>query len=335
MKRIKLSKPGGLNNLVVAETKIPEPKENEVLIKVANSSLNYHDLLVALGGIPTDDGRVPLSDCAGEIVALGSKAKKWDEGKKVISCCYPNWISGPPEPNLLSFIGDNQDGYATEYIAFSEDSITEMPEKWTFKEAATLPCAALTAWHALIDRGGLKPGQTVLTLGTGGVSIFALQLAKSMGAHVIATSSSNEKCLKLKEIGADEVINYSEHEQWGKEVLKLTNGKGVDHVVEVGGGMTFNESIRSAKFGGHVALIGVLTGPSVSEIVLPRVFMKQLNISGIAMANHESQKAMVKYLNSCDFKPIISDTFSMVSLAEAFQYQLDKKHFGKISISMH
>ena len=335
MKRVKLSKPGGLQNLMLEESTIPEPNDNQVLIRVMSSSLNYHDLLVALGGIPVADGRIVLSDCAGEIVKCGPNVKIWQKGDRVISCCYPHWRSGPPNPKLLSFIGDNEDGYATEYIAISETSITRAPSNWTQSQSATLPCAALTAWHALIERGNLKPNQTVLTLGSGGVSLFAIQFAKSMGAKVISTSSSEVKCNKLKEMGADEVINYNEHKQWGKEVLRLTDGEGVDHVIEVGGGMTLNESIRSTKFGGHLALIGVLTGPSVSDIVLPRVFMKQINISGIAMANRESQQKMVDYLDTCNFRPIISDYFQLEELSSAFQHQLEKKHFGKISISIN
>jgi NADPH:quinone reductase-like Zn-dependent oxidoreductase len=202
-------------------------------------------------------------------------------------------------------------------------------------EAATLPCAGLTAWRALVDRGNLKAGETVLIQGTGGVSIFALQLAKSMGAKVIATSSSAEKMDKLLSLGADEVINYKEEPAWGKAVLAKTNGLGVDHVIEVGGGGTFGESIRAVKMGGHIALIGVLSGPAVSEIILPRIFMKQINLSGIAMANQQSQLAMVDYLNNSDIRPIISDSFDLADLGAAFQHQIDNKHFGKISITMN
>ena len=197
-----------------------------------------------------------------------------------------------------------------------------------------MPCACLTAWRALVDEGKLKKGESVLVQGTGGVSIFALQLAKSMGAKVIATSSTPEKLQKLKELGADEVINYKENPQWGKEVLAKTNNEGVDHVIEVGGGGTFGESVRSAKLGGHIALIGVLSGPSVSEIILPRIFLKQIRLSGIAMANQESQIAMVEYLEKTDIKPMISHSFDLADLADAFQHQIDNKHFGKISITM-
>ena len=334
MKQIQLSKPGGLENLKLTDTETPLLKDNEVLLKVHASSLNYHDLMVALGLIPTEDKRVPLSDAAGEILEVGKDVSKWTVGDKVMSMCFPNWVSGPPKYNLLSFIGDNQDGYATELISIPESAITKIPSNLNFKEAATLPCAGLTAWRALVDEGRLKSGETVLVQGTGGVSVFALQLAKTFGATVIATSSSEEKLEKLKSLGADHLINYKAHPEWGKEVLKITNNEGVDHVVEVGGAGTFSESVRCTKLAGHIALIGVLSGPSVSEIILPRIFLKQIRLSGIAMANQDSQIAMIDYLEKNEIKPEISDSFDLKDLGAAFQHQIDNKHFGKISIDI-
>ena len=334
MKQIQLSKPGGLENLKLTDTETPSLKDNEVLLKVHASSLNYHDLMVALGLIPTEDKRVPLSDAAGEILEVGKDVSKWTVGDKVMSMCFPNWVSGPPKYDLLSFIGDNQDGYATELISIPELAITKIPNNLNFKEAATLPCAGLTAWRALVDEGRLKSGETVLVQGTGGVSVFALQLAKTFGATVIATSSSEEKLEKLKSLGADHLINYKAHPEWGKEVLKITNNEGVDHVVEVGGAGTFSESVRCTKLAGHIALIGVLSGPSVSEIILPRIFLKQIRLSGIAMANQDSQIAMIDYLEKNEIKPEISDSFDLKDLGAAFQHQIDNKHFGKISIDI-
>ena len=334
MKQIQLKKPGGLDNILLCDADVPKPKSNQIVIKIAASSLNYHDLLVALGFIPTEDRRVPLSDAAGEIVEIGSDVKDWKVGDHVMSVCFPNWQNGAPKYELLSFIGDHEDGYATEYIAIQESAVTKMPSYMNFAQAATLPCAGLTAWRALVDDGNLKAGETVLVQGTGGVSIFALQLAKSMGAKVIATSSSEGKLNRLKELGADEVINYKETPEWGKEVLAKTNNEGVDHVIEVGGGGTFGESVRATKLGGHIALIGVLSGPNASEIVLPRIFLKQIRMSGISMANKESQIAMIDYLEANQIEPIISDSFPLSKLADAFQHQIDNKHFGKISITM-
>ncbi len=334
MKQIQLSKPGGLENLKITEAENPKPGSKDVLLKVNASSLNYHDLMVALGLIPTEDKRVPLSDSAGEIVEIGEEVTKWKSGDKVMSMCFPNWVNGPPKYELLSFIGDNQDGYATEYISIPETAITKIPNNLTLKEAATLPCAGLTAWRALVDEGNLRSGETVLVQGTGGVSVFALQLAKSFGATVIATSSCDDKLEKLKRLGADHLINYKTHPEWGKEVLKLTDNVGVDHVVEVGGAGTFSESVRCTKLAGHIALIGVLSGPSVSEIILPRIFLKQIRLSGIAMANQDSQIAMIEYLEENEIKPVISDSFDLENLAAAFQHQIDNKHFGKISIDI-
>ena len=249
MRQIQIQKPGGLENLKLENVDSPDLQNNEVLMQISASSLNYHDLMVALGLIPTEDKRIPLSDGAGEIIEVGAEVTNWEVGDKVMSVCFPNWIDGPPKFELLSFIGDNEDGYATEVIAIKETAITKIPENLNFAEAATVPCAGLTAWRALVDEGNLKANETVLVQGTGGVSIFALQLAKCMGAKVIATSSSEEKLSKLKDLGADELINYKENPEWGKEVLKLTNNEGVDHVIEVGGGGTFGESVRAAKLG--------------------------------------------------------------------------------------
>ena len=334
MRQMQLSKPGGLEKLQLVETDIPSIKDNEILVRVAASSLNYHDLLVALGSIPTEDKRVLLSDASGEVVETGDSISKWNVGDQIMSVCFPKWIEGRPKREYLSFVGENEDGYATEYIALPETAVTEIPNGWSPTEVATLPCAGLTAWRALVDEGNLQAGETVLIQGTGGVSIFALQLAKSMGAKVVATSSSHEKLEKLKDLGADELINYKETPEWGKEVKIKTHNEGVDHVVEVGGGGTFNQSVTATKLGGHIAMIGVLSGPSAENVILPKIFLKQIRTSGIAMGNHQSQIAMVQYMENSDIKPIISDTFDLAELANAFKHQKEHKHFGKISITM-
>ena len=334
MKQMQLSKPGGLDKLQLVETDIPRIRDNEILVKVAASSLNYHDLLVALGSIPTEDKRVLLSDASGEVVETGDSVSKWNVGDQIMSVCFPKWIEGRPKREYLSFVGENEDGYATEYIALTETAVTKIPKGWSPTEVATLPCAGLTAWRALVDEGNLQAGETVLIQGTGGVSIFALQLAKSMGAKVVATSSSHEKLEKLKALGADELINYKENPKWGKEVKIKTHNEGVDHVVEVGGGGTFSQSVTATKLGGHIDMIGVLSGPSAENVILPKIFLKQIRTSGIAMGNHQSQNAMIEYMENSDIKPIISDTFHLAELANAFKHQMEHKHFGKISIKM-
>ena len=216
-------------------------KENEILIKVEASSLNYQDLIVAIGSIPNEDKRFFLGDASGEVIEIGENVSKWRVGDKIMSVCFPKWIEGRPKREYLSFIGDNEDGFATEYISLPETAVTKIPQGWSQTEVATLPCAGLTAWRALVEEGNLQAGETVLIQGTGGVSIFALQLAKSMGAKVVATSSSHEKLEKLKALGADELINYKETPKWGKEVKIKTDNEGVDHVIEVGGGGTFSQ----------------------------------------------------------------------------------------------
>ena len=334
MKQMQLSKPGGLDKLNLVEVDKPRIKENEILVKVAASSLNYHDLLVALGSIPTEDKRVLLGDASGEVVEVGNSVSKWNKGDQIMSACFPKWIEGQPKREFLSFIGDNEDGYATEYIALPETAVTKAPLGWSPAEVATLPCAGLTAWRALVEEGKLQKGETILIQGTGGVSIFALQLAKSMGAKVVATSSSHEKLEKLKALGADELINYKETPKWGKEVLIKTNNEGVDHIVEVGGGGTFSQSVTATKLGGHIAMIGVLSGPSAENVILPKIFLKQIRTSGIVMGNHQSQISMVEYIEKSEIKPIISNTFDLAELSNAFQHQMDHRHFGKISIRM-
>lgn len=193
MKQIQLTKPGGLDKLQLVEIYIPIIRDNEILVKVAASSLNFNDLLVALGSNLTEDNRVLLGDASGEVVEIGKNVSKWQVGDRIMSVCFPKWITGQPKRENLSFIGENEDGYATEYIALPETAVTKIPQGWNPKEVATLACAGLTAWRALLNEGNLQAGETVLTQGTGGVSIFALQLAKSMEAKVIATSSSDEK----------------------------------------------------------------------------------------------------------------------------------------------
>ena len=239
-----------------------------------------------MGSIPTEDKRVLLSDASGEVVETGDSVSKWNVGDQIMSVCFPKWIEGRPKREYLSFVGENEDGYATEYIALTETAVTKTPKGWSPTEVATLPCAGLTAWRALVDEGNLQAGETILIQGAGGVSIFALQLAKSMGAKVVATSSSHEKLEKLKALGADELINYKETPEWGKEVKIKTHNEGVDHVVEVGGGGTFSQSVTATKLGGHIAMIGVLSGPSAENIILPKIFINQIRTSGILSLIH-------------------------------------------------
>ncbi|MBT8189873.1 MAG: NAD(P)-dependent alcohol dehydrogenase [Bacteroidia bacterium] len=331
MKAIIISESGGFDNLKFVEREIPPVREFEVRVHWKASSLNYHDLLVAKGIIPVSEGRIPMSDGAGIIVEVGKKVKGFKAGDKVMSLFFPNWVSGPPDRKKTTAIsGESVDGYAVEYSNLPESSITHIPDDYTYAEAATLPCAALTAWRALVVEGKIEPGNKVLIEGTGGMSVFALQIARSFGAVVYATSSSKRKAEILKTMGAVAVVNYKEDPKWGKTIYKLSEG-GVDHVLDVGGAATFSNSVDAVKIDGFIASIGILGGPK-GEIVFPKLFFKQISVKGLAVGSAQMQRDMVQSINTHRWKPIIDKTFSFENLKSAFEYQESGKHFGKIII---
>jgi len=334
MKVAAVKKPGGLTNLIIENRADPKPKAGEVLVRVRASSLNYHDFIVVLGGIPTPDGRIPMSDGAGEVVAVGEGVTKWKVGDKVISLFFPNWQSGQVEAaGFQSVPGDGADGFGCELYAGPETAFTRMPNGWTFDEAATLPCAALTAWRGMYVETRTKPGDWVLIQGTGGVSIFALQFAKATGARVIATSSSEAKLEKLRALGADHVINYKETPDWGKKAFELTGGRGVDEVVEIGGPGTMAQSINACRPGGHISLIGVLTGIS-GEVPTAALFSRNITLSGITVGSRRHQEDMVDAIDATGFKPVIDSRFPLDQIAAAFAHQASQQHFGKIVLTI-
>ena len=334
MKVAAVKKPGGLGNLIIENRPDPKPRAGEVLVRVRASSLNYHDFIVALGGIPTPDGRIPMSDGAGEVVAVGEGVTKWKTGDKVISLFFPNWQSGQVEAaGFASVPGDGADGFGCELYAGPETAFTRMPKGWTFDEAATLPCAALTAWRGMYVETRTKPGDWVLVQGTGGVSIFALQFAKATGARVIATSSSEAKMEKLRALGADHVINYKETPDWGKKAFELTGGRGVDEVVEIGGPGTMAQSINACRPGGHISLIGVLTGVS-GEVPTAALFSRNITLSGITVGSRRQQEDMVDAIDATGFKPVIDSRFPLDQIAAAFAHQASQQHFGKIVLTI-
>jgi NADPH:quinone reductase-like Zn-dependent oxidoreductase len=329
-----VKKPGGLTNLVIENRADPKPKAGEVLVRVRASSLNYHDFIVVLGGIPTPDGRIPMSDGAGEVVAVGEGVTKWKVGDKVISLFFPNWQSGQVEAaGFQSVPGDGADGFGCELYAGPETAFTRMPNGWTFDEAATLPCAALTAWRGMYVETRTKPGDWVLVQGTGGVSIFALQFAKATGARVIATSSSEAKLEKLRALGADHVINYKETADWGKKAFELTGGRGVDEVVEIGGPGTLAQSINACRPGGHISLIGVLTGIS-GDVPTAALFSRNITLSGITVGSRRQQEDMVDAIDATGLRPVIDSRFPLDQIAAAFAHQASQQHFGKIVLTI-
>ena len=334
MKVAAIKKPGGLDNIVIEERPDPVAGPGELLVRVRASSLNYHDYVVAIGGIPTEEGRILMSDGAGDVVGVGQGVTRFKTGDKVLGLFFPNWHAGPIDSlGFAAVPGDGADGFSAELVAMPEGAFTRMPEGYTYTQAATLPCAALTAWRGMFVEGNVKPGDWVLTQGTGGVSIFALQFAKAAGARVIATSSSDAKLEKLKALGADHVINYKDTPDWGAKALELTRGRGVDEVVEIGGPGTLTQSITACRVGGHISLIGVLTGVS-GEVPTALFFSKNLTMSGITVGSRAHQEDMIAAIDASGIVPVLDQDFPLDKIADAFAHQASQQHFGKITLSI-
>lgn len=333
MKAIKIKQPAGLDHLVLTEMAPPPPPgPGEILVRLHASSLNYHDLAVAVGAIPTAEGRIPMADGAGVVEAVGAGVTEFTPGDHVVSCFFPHWLDGAPRIGDFSATpGDGMDGYAREAVTVPAHFFTHAPRGWTHTEAATLTTAGLTAWRALVVEGGLKPGDTVLVLGSGGVSVFALQLARAMGANVIATSSSDAKLERLRALGAMHGINYRATPDWGRAVLDYTGGQGVDHVVEVGGPGTLAQSITAVRIGGHISLIGVLTGRA-GEVPTAALMRKQVRLQGIVVGNRRQQQEMVAGMQACGLRPVIDRVFALGEIAAAFRHEQAGRHFGKICL---
>jgi NADPH:quinone reductase-like Zn-dependent oxidoreductase len=326
----------GIENLVLAERADPQRVAKEVVVKFHAVSLNFRDLRF-IKGVYNPNARlpaVPCSDGAGEVVAVGAEVKRWKVGDRVCTIFTQGWLEGSLsiEKRRTALGAGDLDGVLREYGAFDENGLIEVPGHLSFEEAATLPCAAVTAWNALIVSGKLKAGDTVLILGTGGVSIFALQFAKMHGARVIVTSSSDQKLAKAKDLGANEFINYKKIVDWDKEVLRLTNRIGVDHVVEVGGAGTLSKSLNAVRIGGHVAVIGVLAGAGEFD---PRsILMKAVRMQGILVGSRRMFGEMNRAIEGNQLKPVIDKAFTFKEAAEALRYMESGSHFGKIVIRL-
>ena len=332
MKLITVKQPGGLDNLCLEERPDPVPGPGEILVRWHATSLNYHDYLVAIGGIPVADRRIPMSDGAGEVLAVGQNVNEWKVGDKVMSMFFPFWTEGKPSlMKMMAVMGETVDGCMVEKACLPATAVTAIPRGYSYAEAATLPCAGLTAWRALMVEGGLQAGDTVLIEGSGGMSVLALQLAKAAGARVFATTSSEEKAERLKALGAEAVFNYKEDPKWGKTIFKYTGG-GVDQVLDVGGGSTMVQSIEAARIGGFIASIGILSGGRKGEITFPKLFFKHLRMIGLAVGSREMQQDMIDAINVLKIKPVIDRNFGFDQLADAFRHQESGKHFGKIVV---
>ena len=333
MKAMQLAAPGGLDHLQLVEVPAPPPpKAGEITVRLHASSLNFHDLAVVAGRSPTADGRIPMADGAGVVTAIGPGVTEFAVGDTVVSCFFPQWQSGKQVPSTFATVpGDGVDGFAREAVTLPATAFTHAPRSYTHEEAATLTTAGLTAWRALVVDGHIQAGNTVLVLGTGGVSIWALQLAKAMGARVIATTSSATKAERLRALGADAVINYREQPQWGDAVLALTAGRGVDIVVEVGGPGTLPQSIRACAPGGHIALIGVLTG-FAGDVPTVEMMRKQQTLKGLIVGSREHQHDMVAALDQFSLRPVIDRSYPLAQMGDAFTHQISAQHFGKICL---
>jgi len=333
-KTIYLKPGGGYDNVVIGSSEAAAPEAGEITVRLRASSLNYHDFAVVSGMWGPSVQRIPMADGAGEVVAVGEGVTEFAVGDQVVSRFFPDWLDGEPQQEGFGTVpGDGVDGYAREAVTARATSFTRAPQGWSHAEAATLTTAGLTAWRALMADDSLKPEDSVLIQGTGGVSIFALQFAKMAGATVIATSSRDEKLERLKAMGADHLINYRSTPNWGEKVRELTNDRGVDHVIEVGGPATLEQSMIAARIGGHISVIGILTGVA-GELGIVTALTRQLRLQGVLVGNRTQQQEMIRAIDANGMRPVIDSHFPLDEIVEAFRYQESNRHFGKICLDI-
>ena len=335
MKVFQIQDNWSMDNLTLTERPNPEPGPGQVLLQMKAASLNFRDLLVPKRGYGALTGTLPLipiSDGVGEVIATGEGVRRVVLGDRVCPIMIQSWISGPPTmERVSSTLGGPLDGVMAEYMVLNEDCVVQAPEHLSNEEAATLPCAALTAWSAVVTDGQIKAGDRVLVQGTGGVSLFALQFAKLHGAHVIVTSSSDEKLQRAINLGADEGINYLSTPEWGKEAKRMTDPDGVDLIIEVGGQKTLQQSLRAIRAGGTISLIGVLSGLNM-DVSLGPIVTRKVRLQGITVGSRDGMEAMMRAISQHAMKPVIDRTFAFEELREAMDYLKRSGHFGKICI---
>ena len=336
MKSWVIPSPKGIDSLTLVDRPDPAPGPRQVLVRVRASSLNYRDLITVEGSsaraAPKPD-LVPLSDGAGEVLALGPGVARIKVGDRVAGCFMQKWVGGAiDEVAQASAMGGAIDGMLTELAVLEEDGVVRLPDHLSFEEGATLPCAGVTAWHALVEIGGIRAGDTVLVLGSGGVSIFALQIARMFGARVIATSGSKAKAERAKKMGAEAVIDYRATPDWDQAVMKLTGGRGVDITVEVGGAGTLPRSFMATRIAGRIAVIGLLTGAGAEVDPMP-ILRRNLRVQGLYVGNRQMFEAMNRAIEAEGLKPVVDKVFSFAQAKDAYRYMKSQSHFGKIVIS--
>lgn len=335
MKTFELKGPVGIEGLTLAERPVPTIADpNQVLVKMRAVSLNYRDLLIVNGAYNPKlrMPHIPLSDGVGEVITVGQNVTRVKLGDRVIGTFAPNWLCGELRPAYAQpTLGGELDGVLAEYALFHQDALVHAPPHLTDEEAATLPCAALTAWSALFADGNVKPGDAVLVIGTGNISLFAVQFARLAGANVIVMSSSDDKLERARRLGACDGINYKRFPDWEEQVLKLTGSAGVDHVVEVGGAGTLAQSLRAVRMGGTVSLIGILSGVSAEIPILP-ILMKKVRVQGIYVGSRNTFETMNSAIAMHKLKPVVDRIFSFAEAKQAFYHKQTGTDFGKVII---
>jgi NADPH:quinone reductase-like Zn-dependent oxidoreductase len=335
MRAYQLPKGGaGIDALVRVELPQPKPQHRQVLVKVAACSLNFRDLGIVRGSyrMPVRDNLVPLSDGAGDVVEAGPGVTRVKVGDKVASCFFQRWPGGEPSPHVhASALGGGIDGMLAEYVVLEEEGVVRIPEHLSAEEGATLPCAGVTAWHAMINHAKLIAGQTVLLQGTGGVSIFGLLFAHAMGISAVITSSSDDKLKRAKALGAACTVNYKTTPDWDKAAVEFTGGRGVDHVVEVGGASTLTRSFGALRAGGKISMIGGLSG-GATELNPGLIFSRRANVQGISVGSTEMFEAMNAAITANKIKPVVDRVFGFDEAAAAYKHMASGAHFGKIVI---
>lgn len=321
--------------LTQREREIPNLAASQILIRIKAASLNYRDLLTIGDADGNREGLVPLSDGAGEVIARGSEVRAWNLGDRVSPGFFPTWAGGSFSPAHLAIAlgGGQTDGVLSEYVIAEESEVVAIPDHLTFEQAATLPCAGVTAWHALFERGRLRFDQTVLVQGTGGVALMGLQLAASAGARVIVISSSNDKLSRARALGAWQTINYLETPQWNQAAIELTGGVGVDHILELGGPSTYEKSIAAIAPGGQIAQIGVLSGFGAQPNMTPLQF-KNASVNGICVGSIEHFRALNQHMAQHAIVPVVDSSFAFAEASAAYDRLRSANHFGKISITL-
>jgi NADPH:quinone reductase-like Zn-dependent oxidoreductase len=333
MKLYEIRETNGIDSLTIVEREVPKPGPEQVLIRVHAVSLNYRDLAIALGRYPPGVKLplIPMSDGAGEIVEAGAGVTRFQRGDRVAGIFMQNWMGGEVSPSYArSALGGSVEGMLAEYVVLHQDGSVHIPPHLSYEEAATLPCAGVTAWNALAS-WGMKPGISVLAMGTGGVSMFALQFAKLAGARVIVTSGSDDKLRRAAQLGAADLINYRTTPDWDQKVVEITGGMGVDHVIEVGGPGTLARSMNAVRLGGRISLIGVLTGPQQTVNPMP-ILGKQIQVQGIFVGSREMFEAMNRAITVHQLRPAIDRVFAFEEAREALRRLESAAHFGKIVV---